>query len=1352
MRDFIIFIFITQVLLLNLLCTSAARVRRETLMVRINATGDTIVLKFIRPHEDTKLEGYILGYGKSMFSKQYIQLPENGEAYETEIEAEPKYLIAVKSVKANEVKKPCPEKVNLEKPLHLVIGSVTPTSVLLSWGTLLKTPYTDTQLDDCLEESLFTVRYREEEPNKHWNYQTCPGTSTVIDNLKPDTQYEFGVREDNNGWTHSVIHSTADVGIHELLQPKNLLKTQEPIVKALTTFPPTEPVQYSTAHSSTTPLLKLTEPPTVSSTTLGTGSDEITSSTSTEDPLFLTQTASSIHTPTSQSPSKTTDTFQPQQSTISPPSTTTQQQQRTTQQQQPTTQYTTSTTETQPSTSTTTTQVTTTEPPSSTTESRPSTTETTGQLKSTTDLPQTSTTQPQPITAQQKLNTVQSQPITTEPQSTTTQTQLILTQPKPRTSQPQPSPTQPKTTQSQPSPTQPTTTQPQLILTQAKPRTTQSQSSPTQPRTTQSQNIVTQAKPRATQSQPLPTQHRTTQLQSIVTQPKPRTTQSQPSPTQPKTTQTSPTQPKTTQPQPLPTQPRTTQSQPILTQPKSRKNQPQPSPTQLKTTQPSPTEPKTTQTSPTEPKTTQTSPTQPKTTTQPSPTQPTTTQSLRILTQPKSQYQLSPTQTKSTQTSPTQTKSTQTTTIQSQRSTTHQKPRTTQTPSTSQTKKTQQNHSTSQPLTRTTQQQITTHPNLIKEQVISIRPEHPATSQENPFITKKTSIKLIQQESTVSQYLPLYDNSSTASSTPISDQYNPDTTQTVKEPEEPPQTSTKPQYQPTTSTIYYYSTTQQQYNYITTINTKPQVSSKAPNPTDNHVHAFNSIKTLTPTAKSNVEENSPWAETQADTVNKKLPSSQAAPSQSQDGQPLPNLLAEVTNRNQGNDVGQSVFRNSTTPAPVIRSSTRRVKPNGNPRRRVPPKAVRLNPPFKNTSLDRVNGHSGEKHKGMLLNKPAKEPRRNNGPPANPISGRPKKNRLNQVEKLIEKDKTVPDLKKESLESRPILKPHLAPTTEKPVYIKPTPTITPCFSFNGSCFGSGDNSSVFSSVPVSDVDATGKKRYVAPHVIYKTDKPPEQPCSVTDSLSYFPEEEAMNINVTGPPKNAPSNLTVVTVEGCPSFVILDWEKTDNETTEYEVTSSTKGPKGKEVSLITTNQTHTAVENLKPESNYEFTVTPKNDLGSGPSSEPVKFSTESVDPRVTDIPTGKNAIWSSFPFKAADSYSECIGRMFVKRTWYRKYVGIQLCNSLRYKIYLSDSLKGKFYNIGDQTGNGEDHCQFVDSFLDGRTGGPLSPNRLPPKDGFFRAVRQEPVQFGQIGGNTHINYVAWYECGVPIPGSW
>lgn len=43
------------------------------------------MLKFLQPHMDTKLEGYILGYGSNMFSKQFIQLPDDGEPYETEI-------------------------------------------------------------------------------------------------------------------------------------------------------------------------------------------------------------------------------------------------------------------------------------------------------------------------------------------------------------------------------------------------------------------------------------------------------------------------------------------------------------------------------------------------------------------------------------------------------------------------------------------------------------------------------------------------------------------------------------------------------------------------------------------------------------------------------------------------------------------------------------------------------------------------------------------------------------------------------------------------------------------------------------------------------------------------------------------------------------------------------------------------------------------------------------------------------------------------------------------------------------------------------------------------------------------
>ncbi|KAM4609365.1 target of Nesh-SH3 isoform 7-T7 [Polymixia lowei] len=327
---------------------------------------------------------------------------------------------------------------------------------------------------------------------------------------------------------------------------------------------------------------------------------------------------------------------------------------------------------------------------------------------------------------------------------------------------------------------------------------------------------------------------------------------------------------------------------------------------------------------------------------------------------------------------------------------------------------------------------------------------------------------------------------------------------------------------------------------------------------------------------------------------------------------------------------------------------------------------------------------------------------------------------------------------------------IPPVTAKPKQEhKQTTTSAP--ALNSSRFDMFENSSIFSSLPASEVDAMGKKRFVAPHVIYKTDKKPHEPCSITNSLSYFPDEEASEQNVTGPPRLPPSNLTVVTVEGCPSFVILDWEKPDNDTKEYEVVTTTKGPNGEEVSILTTNQTHTAVENLTPESSYEFKVTAKNELGSGPPSDPVSFSTESADPRVSENVSGKDAIWTQFPFRA-DAYSECNGKQYVKRTWYRKFVGIQLCNSLRYKIYLSDSLNGKFYNIGDQTGHGEDHCQFVDSFLDGRTGTQLLADQLPNRSGFYRAMRQEPVNFGEMGGNSHVTYVGWYECGTPIPGKW
>ncbi|XP_046886794.1 target of Nesh-SH3-like isoform X12 [Hypomesus transpacificus] len=678
-------LFLTGILL-TCIPAQRIRVRRQNMKVRINATGDTIILKFVRPNPDVKLEGYILGYGSSMFSKQFIQLPENGEPYETEIDAEPKYLVAVQPIPTNDVKKHCTGKVNLEKPLHLVIGSITPTSVLLSWGNFLKTPFEGNIMNDCLEDGHYTIRYRER--NRKWIYQTCPTSDTVIDNLKPNTPYEFGVRpnkEDRSGmWSKPVIHNT-NMGDKRIQKP---YKLRTPIAKPMK------------------------------------------------------------ETPRSLFP-------------------------------------------------------------------------------------------------------------------------------------------------------------PRLAL-----------------------------------------------------------------------------------------------------------------------------------------------------------------------------------------------------------------------------------HNRTQPRV---------HP-MLKTPGF---PGAPRTSFANGEHHKGLSLP------------------------------------------------------------------------------KPVMWSR-----------------LRMANNSLLED-----------------------SKHQVGQSRPSIEDQL-------------FGSPARPSIPVNKKTNLVGKPGD--------------------IDKLNG-----------------------------------------------------LKQTDMAS--VLKPNFPSVTAKPAKQERKLTTTIAPAVNVSRFESWENSSLFSALPASDVDAMGKKRFVAPHVVYKTDKKPEEPCSITTSLNYFPEEEGGEQNVTAPPRSPPSNLTVVTVEGCPSFIILDWEKTDNDTTEYEVISTTKGPDGEQVSILTTNQTHTAVENLKPESSYEFKVKPKNELGTGPPSEPVSFSTESADPRVSENVSGKDAIWTQFPFKT-DSYSDCNGKQYVKRTWYRKFVGVQICNSLRYKIYLSDSLNGKFYNIGDQTGHGEDHCQFVDSFLDGRTGTQVRADQLPAREGYYRAMRQEPVNFGQIGGRSHINYVSWYECGTPIPGKW
>uniref|UniRef100_A0A8B9N7Z8 Fibronectin type-III domain-containing protein n=1 Tax=Accipiter nisus TaxID=211598 RepID=A0A8B9N7Z8_9AVES len=186
------------------------RVKRQSLKVQINATDDTVCMRYLRPSQNTKLEGFVLGYGSNFFSNQYIPLPSEGKTYITELDAEPRYLVSVRPARISNNKKSCSGRTKTQKPLQLVVGTLTPTSVFLSWGILVNPQHDWTATSNCASDRFYTVRYREKGKDKKWVFQLCPVTETVVDNLKPNTIYEFGVKDnvEDSIWSKTFNHKT----------------------------------------------------------------------------------------------------------------------------------------------------------------------------------------------------------------------------------------------------------------------------------------------------------------------------------------------------------------------------------------------------------------------------------------------------------------------------------------------------------------------------------------------------------------------------------------------------------------------------------------------------------------------------------------------------------------------------------------------------------------------------------------------------------------------------------------------------------------------------------------------------------------------------------------------------------------------------------------------------------------------------------------------------------------------------------------------------------------------------------------------------------------------------------------
>ncbi|XP_044892786.1 target of Nesh-SH3 isoform X35 [Felis catus] len=1386
--------------------------KRPNLKVHINTTSDSILLKFLRPNPNVKLEGFLLGYGSNLSPNQYFPLPAEGKHTEAVVDAEPKYLIVVRPAPPPSQKKSCSGKARSRKPLQLVVGTLSPSSVFLSWGFLINPHHDWTLPSHCPNDRYYTIRYREKDKEKKWVFQLCPATETIVENLKPNTVYEFGVKDNVEGgiWSKIFNHKTI-VGSKSKVNGK-IQSTYDqahtvPAYVPRKLIPITvikQVIQNVTHRASTKSPDKTPFGGTILVHLIIPGLNETTVKLPTSIMLEIsdaikTQLAKN-ETLALPAESKTPEVekIPARPVTVTPESV-------------PRTTKPTVSSALDFSEKTLVLSERTPETPQTILIPRFELSLSTLAPKRLPEFPQAKTPFPfekpggtlasiekpwivptskiyedsKPLPPQTATYDVFSSPTTSdepdisEPHTETSdpfldsvppKTSRTLEQPR-ATLAPSETPFVPQKLEIFTSPEMPPTT-PATQQTTSIPSTPKRRVRPKKPRTkperTTSPGIITSKIPKS--PEPTWTTLAPSKTQFISLKPKipliPEAIDTKPAPEP----QTLPPSQSTIGPETPETKPSTTLASPKTKRP-GRRPRPKTTPSPDVPKSKPALEPATVQPELLVPTVASKPSKRPKTTHRPDAPQiqPDSKPPKQLLPKPQTTAQPDMPPTKPVFDPATfETEAPSTTIVPATDlepvTLSTEAPRTTLAPKTTQRTRTRR----PRPKHKTTQSPAVSQTKLA---TATKRPRRPRPKTKTTPHPEVPQTKLVPTTVFEPVFLRTEAPGTTLVPAIIFEPVTPmkETPGTTFAPKQIPRASPKPK----TSPRPRIPQTQPARKVPQRVTSKPKTS---PSPEVSYTPPVLRDVVLPPKPDPEVSQREPVL--QPVTFRIDPPETTIAPletrgspfipmiSPSTSQEELQSTLAETEQSTQEffttkippttelTRTTQAPHRLYTTPVrprtsdkahirPVLNKTTTRpsrLKPSGTPKGNGMGAGVKQAPKpsgaGKDVSVDSTH----------ITKKPAPIPGTRRPPlPPRPVPPRRKPLPPNNV--------TGKPGSAGIISSGRVTSPPLTATfrpTEAPSEKTETDEKQPTVPASGEDLG---NVTDFSSSPTRETDPLGKPRFKGPHVRY-IQKPDNRPCSITDSVKRFPKEDATEGNATSPPQNPPTNLTVVTVEGCPSFVILDWEKPLNDTvTEYEVISRENGSfSGKNKSVQITNQTFSTVENLKPDTSYEFQVKPKNPLGEGPASNTVAFSTESADPRVSEpVSAGRDAIWTERPFNS-DSYSECKGKQYVKRTWYKKFVGVQLCNSLRYKIYLSDSLTGKFYNIGDQRGHGEDHCQFVDSFLDGRTGQQLTSDQLPTKEGYFRAVRQEPVQFGEIGGHTQINYVQWYECGTTIPGKW
>ncbi|NXQ25607.1 TARSH protein, partial [Alaudala cheleensis] len=76
-------------------------------------------------------------------------------------DAEPRYMVSVRPARVSNNKKSCSGRNKTQKPLQLVVGTLTPTSVFLSWGILVNPQHDWTTTSNCGSDRIMALLYHE---------------------------------------------------------------------------------------------------------------------------------------------------------------------------------------------------------------------------------------------------------------------------------------------------------------------------------------------------------------------------------------------------------------------------------------------------------------------------------------------------------------------------------------------------------------------------------------------------------------------------------------------------------------------------------------------------------------------------------------------------------------------------------------------------------------------------------------------------------------------------------------------------------------------------------------------------------------------------------------------------------------------------------------------------------------------------------------------------------------------------------------------------------------------------------------------------------------------------------------